>query len=169
MTRAELTYDEVGGTFAEAMPSGYRHVERRVRVGAGEASYRALVDGIMRWDVQRGAGLEVRAEGERVGEGVGVVCVTRVGPVRVKVPCRVVAVVDGPRRGGFAYGTLPGHPARGEEAFLAEIDADGEVWFTVKAFSRPGTWWAKLGAPVTRLMQRRVTEQYVAAARRFAG
>jgi uncharacterized protein (UPF0548 family) len=31
------------------------------------------------------------------------------------VPCRVVYVVDEPRRAGFAYGTLPGHPEIGGE------------------------------------------------------
>jgi uncharacterized protein (UPF0548 family) len=35
------------------------------------------------------------------------------GPIRV--PCRVVYVLDEPERRGFAYGTLPGHPESGEE------------------------------------------------------
>lgn len=169
MTGAGLTYGEVGGTLdPRGMPAGYHHVDRRVRVGAGEAAFRALGDGIMAWGIQRGAGLEVRAA-ERVAQDGEITCLTRVGPVRVKVPCRVVRVVDEPQCVGFAYGTLPGHPERGEEAFLAELDDAGDVWFTVRAFSRPGTWWSALGAPVARLMQKRVTDGYVAAARRLAG
>ncbi|MCF2530070.1 DUF1990 family protein [Yinghuangia soli] len=169
MATARLTYTEIGATLGSAMPPGYHHVERRVCVGSGERAFRALAEGIMRWEIQRGAGLEVRAAADRAAVDVDITCVTRVGPVRVPVPCRVVAVVDEAARAGFAYGTLPGHPERGEEAFLAEMGADGEVWFVVRAFSRPGPWWAKLGAPVAKMMQKRVTDQYVRAGQRLAG
>ena len=37
--------------------------------------------------------------------------------VALAVPCRIVSVIDGQTRWGFAYGTLPGHPEQGEEAF----------------------------------------------------
>ncbi len=85
----------------------------------------------------------------------------RLGPVRI--PVRIVRVVDEPDRRGFVYGTLPGHPEVGEEAFLAERDAAG-TWVHVRAFSRPGRWYARLGGPVTRLAQARMTERYVRAA-----
>ncbi|HEV8560641.1 MAG TPA: DUF1990 family protein [Actinophytocola sp.] len=42
-------------------------------------------------------------------------------------PGRVVHVVEEEHRRGFAYGTLPGHPECGEEAFLLERHADGTV------------------------------------------
>ncbi|WP_436773333.1 DUF1990 family protein [Yinghuangia sp. YIM S09857] len=167
MTAAVLTYSEVGGTLAEVMPVGYHHVERRVRVGRGERDFAVLADAILRWEVQRGAGLTVRAGAERAAVGVDITCGARVGPVRIPVPCRVVAVLDEPARKGFAYGTLPGHPERGEEAFWAELHADGEVWFVVRAFSRPGTWWSKLGAPFARFMQKQVTDRYLRAGERL--
>jgi uncharacterized protein (UPF0548 family) len=85
----------------------------------------------------------------------------RLGPLTV--PVRVVRVVDEPDRRGFVYGTLPGHPETGEEAFLVERDADG-TWIKVRAFSRPARWYSRLGGPVTSWMQRRYTERYVAAA-----
>ncbi|MGW0657881.1 DUF1990 family protein [Streptodolium elevatio] len=167
MTAATLTYSEVGATLADEMPAGYHHVERRVRVGRGDADFAALAEGVMRWEIQRGAGLTVRAGADRAAVGVDITCGARVGPVRVPVPCRVVAVLDEPDRKGFAYGTLPGHPERGEEAFWAEKAADGEVWFVVRAFSRPGTWWSKLGAPFARLMQKQVTNRYMRAGQRL--
>lgn len=37
------------------------------------------------------------------------------------------------------------------------------MWFTVRAFSRPATWYARLGAPVTAMVQRVVTERYLRA------
>lgn len=167
MTTVQLTYSEVGATLADDMPPGYHHVERRVRVGRGEGDFAALAEGVMRWEIQRGAGLTVRTAAERAAVGVVITCGARVGPVRVPVPCRVVAVLDEPGRKGFAYGTLPGHPERGEEAFWAELALDGEVWFVVRAFSRPGTWWSRLGAPFARLMQKQVTNRYLRAAERL--
>jgi uncharacterized protein (UPF0548 family) len=161
----ELTYVAIGTTLgAQGMPPGYRHIARRIRVGHGQAAFDALADGILRWGIQRRAGLEVRSASERAAVGVDVTCVARVGPLRVAAPCRVVGVVDEPgRRAGFAYGTLPGHPECGEEAFLAEAGGDGDVWFVVRAFSRAGVWWSKVGAPVARVVQRRVTDRYLRA------
>ncbi|MFC7574081.1 DUF1990 family protein [Klenkia terrae] len=59
--------------------------------------------------------------------------------LRVREPIRVVAVVDTPDRRGFAYGTRPGHPVSGEEAFVVHRDAEGAVWLTLRSLTRPGT------------------------------
>lgn len=83
------------------------------------------------------------------------------GPVRVVAPCRIVYVTDEVDRFGFAHGSLPGHPERGEEAFHVGRDADGVVTFDVVAFSRPADWKARIGSPVTRAVQRRVTKGYL--------
>jgi uncharacterized protein (UPF0548 family) len=86
-----------------------------------------------------------------------------VGPISLDCPVRVIYVVDDPACKGFAYGTLPGHPARGEEAFLVEQEEDGSVWLTVKAFSRPSglRWW--LASPILRVVQARVTARCLRA------
>ena len=89
------------------------------------------------------------------------------GPVWAVAPCRIVYVVDEADRFGFAYGTLPGHPEQGEEAFIVESRADGDVRFSVTAFSRPAGTVAKLGAPITRMIQRRVTAGYLNALREY--
>lgn len=166
-----MTYPEVGATLdlAEPMPSGYRHVERRVRMGEGSETFRRVADGVLGWQVLRGAGLEVRSAAARVAVGVEVTSALRLGPVRIGAPCRVVGVLDEGDRAGFAYGTLAGHPESGEEAFVVERDFEDVVWFTIRAFSRPATWWSRLGGPATRAIQRVVTNRYVAAARDLAG
>jgi uncharacterized protein (UPF0548 family) len=81
----------------------------------------------------------------------------------VLAPCRVVTVVDEPHRQGFAYGSLPGHPERGEESLVLSLLDDQTVELTLVAFSRPALWWSRAAAPVTRWVQRRVTARYVAA------
>ena len=62
------------------------------------------------------------------------------GPVKVGFRCRVVDVFDEPRRKGFSYGTLRGHPEAGEEAFTLVWNEDDSVVLHVVAFSsrRPG-------------------------------
>lgn len=80
---------------------------------------------------------------------------------RMYAPVRVVYVVNEPGRIGFAYGTLPGHPASGEESFLVEHLSDDSVWIVVRAFSRPSTWYYRLGSPVLRIFQARATKRYL--------
>lgn len=70
-----------------------------------------------------------------------------VGSLAVEAPVRVVYLVDEPHRKGFAYGTLPGHPESGEEAFVVELHDGGAVTFAITAFSRPPTSLAASEVP----------------------
>ena len=82
----------------------------------------------------------------------------------MRVPCRVVYVVDEPDRRGFAYGTLPGHPESGEELFCVRYDpATDAVYAEISAFSRPALWWSRIGAPVARVAQRFIGQRYLRA------
>lgn len=86
-----------------------------------------------------------------------------VGPVSLRIPCRVVYVVDEPDRRGFAYGTLPGHPEAGEERFVLRRRDDGSVELTIAAFSRPASMLAKVGGPLSRKIQDMMTQRYLRA------
>ena len=154
-----LTYTEVGAT-AGTMPAGYHHLRKSSVIGHGRDRFeQAAADG-MRYGMLRGAGLRVDAS--RPIAEVGGHVLVHLGPV--PAPCRVVYVVDEPERRGFAYGTLPGHAESGEELFLVSYDArTAAVHAEVKAFSRHATWWSRLGAPVTSLVQRLVTDRYLHA------
>ncbi|MCS5720304.1 DUF1990 domain-containing protein [Herbiconiux sp. CPCC 205763] len=83
--------------------------------------------------------------------------------LRFRAPIRVVYLVNEPGRIGFAYGTLPGHPESGEESFVVEHLSDDSVWIVVRAFSRPSTWFYRLGLPVLRIVQARATRRYLRA------
>ena len=156
-----FTYPEVGGTAGE-LPPGYQHLHAARVVGTGRELFEQCAETILTWGVQRGAGLRV-VPGGRVEVGAENRIGLGLGPLRTWAPCRVVYVVDEPNRKGFAYGTLPGHPERGEESFVVTIDDEGSVEFEVTAFSKPATWFARLGGPVTKLVQRRVTWRYLEA------
>jgi uncharacterized protein (UPF0548 family) len=163
----DLTYPEHGAT-RSGLPPGYRHVVRHVRIGAGEATFDRAVAAVFGWRVHRGAGLTV-LQGPR--PVVDAVVVIRLGPpvLGPVAPCRVVYVVDEPRRRGFAYGTITGHPFSGEESFVVEWADDDGVYFDIRAFSRPATLLVRLAAPVVRLVQNIVTDRFVRALREAAG
>ena len=160
---AALTYAEVGSTRASRMPKGYRHLHRRVELGVGTERFERAAEAVLGWEVQRRAGLKVRASTEQVVEGSVAVIRLGVGNLSVNAPVRVVYVIDEPQRQGFAYGTLPGHPECGEEAFVVERGEGGAVTFTITAFSRASTLLTRLGGPVSRIIQSRVTNRYLRA------
>jgi uncharacterized protein (UPF0548 family) len=89
-----------------------------------------------------------------------------VGTLRLRVPCRVVYTVEESRRRGFAYGTLPGHPESGEEAFIVEHHSDDTVSFTITAFSKPSTVIARIAGPAGRLIQSWTTTRYLRSLQR---
>ena len=95
----------------------------------------------------------------------GSVAVIRLGLgiLSVDAPVRVVYVVDEPQRAGFAYGTLPGHPECGEEAFIVELHEDEQVTFSITAFARPSSLLARAGGPLSRGVQSWVTNRYLRA------
>ena len=97
----------------------------------------------MAWRVQERSGLHVRASDARAQAGSVVQMTLGVGTVGVRIPCRVVQVIEEPDRAGFAYGTLPGHPESGEESFVVERRPDGSLTFTITAYSRPATRLAR--------------------------
>lgn len=156
-----LTYPEVGRTFGP-LPTGYRHLERKHRLPAG-TTFEDAARALLTWQVQARSGLQVAASSAEVALDEVVVLRLGIGRLAVAIPCRVVTVIDEPRRRGFAYGTLPGHPERGEEAFLLEQRDDGSVDFTITAFSRPATRLARLGGPVSTGVQNLMTNRYLHA------
>ena len=154
-----LTYPDVGAT-ATAPPDGYHLVRMSRRIGSGRQRFEQAAEQVMRYGMLRGAGLRVSASTEVAQVGSNVL--GRLGPF--VAPCRVVYVVDEPNRRGFAYGSLPGHAVRGEEMFGVRYDpADGAVYSEVVAFSRPATWWSRLGAPALSVVQRLVSRRYLSA------
>jgi uncharacterized protein (UPF0548 family) len=163
LREAPFTYTEVGATRGDSPPDGFHHLARSRPVGRGEKRFADVAEAVLGWRMHRGAGLTVHASDARVTEGTVAVVRLGVGPLGVDAPVRVVHVVDEPARQGFAYGTLRGHPECGEESFVAELAADGTVRLTITAFSRPATVGARLGGPLTRAVQRRVTERYLRA------
>ena len=167
--RAALTYADVGATAREDLldqpPRGFRPADRWAPIGTGRALFERAGADVQRWGMQRGAGIRIRTTTLTPGRALveGDEAHLRIGWWPLDVPVRVVYVVDEPRRRGFAYGTLPGHPESGEELFEVCWGEDDVVRAHVRAFSRPGLFAVRLGAPVARLVQEVYTRRYLRA------
>jgi uncharacterized protein (UPF0548 family) len=159
---APLTYPEVGAT-AGTMPAGYDHVRRSAIIGHGRERFEAAADALFAWRMHERAGLRVTTSTPTAVAGSVLVAQLGVGPARFAIPTRVVYVIDEENRRGFAYGTLAGHPERGEEAFVVDLREDDQVTFTVTAFSRPARWYSRATAPAVRVVQRWMTNRYLRA------
>ncbi|WP_306327955.1 DUF1990 family protein [Streptomyces venezuelae] len=153
--RPTLSYREVGATRTpEALPEGYHHLRYDTVVGHGRAAFEAAGAAVTTFRMHRASGARLLADAERAAAGVAVEVSAGLGRLRIAVPCTVIWTAHEQDRVGFAYGTLTGHPERGEESFMVHLEADGTVRFTVTAFSRPASWYTRLAGPVVPLLQR---------------
>jgi uncharacterized protein (UPF0548 family) len=148
---AELTYPQVGATRHGPLPGGYHHLRHRCALPAG--CFETAADAVLSWRLHRVAGVRMRTDAPRATGGVLVTAGLGLGPVRLWGPCQVVWSEDSATLAGFGYGTLPGHPERGEEAFVVGREDDGTVWFEVRAFSVPDRWFTRAGGPAVRFVQ----------------
>lgn len=156
MTGTPLNYPDAGATQkgAALWPAGYRKLQVRSRLGRGDADFEAAAEAVTTWRLHRAAGVRFGTDALRAAPGVEVEVGLGIGALRLHAPCRVVWTVAEERRAGWAYGTLPGHPVRGEEAFVVSQEEDGTVWLDVLAFSRPVTWPTVAAGPLLPVFQR---------------
>ncbi|MGI3779415.1 MAG: DUF1990 family protein [Janthinobacterium lividum] len=161
LARLRLTYPEVGAT-SGTLPAGYHHLDVSRVVGHGRDWFDVAAARVLTWEVQRRAGLSVDAARE-VALGGRAVLRMRVGPVPVRAPVEVVVVTAEPDRVGFAYGTLVGHPERGEERFEVVLRDDDAVEARIRAFSRPGRWFTSFAGAVGRRLQQATAMRYLDA------
>ena len=158
----ELTYHYARAT-KSSLPTGYHHQHAATVIGSGPEIFGAAAAELVSWQAHLRAGLWVTASTATAEPGSVVVLGVGVGPLRIRAPCRVVYTITEPQRRGFAYGTLPGHPESGEEAFTISHREDGLVVFTITAFSRPATTAARAAWPLELLIQRHFTLSYLRA------
>lgn len=140
-------------------PAGYTVDRNRVRLGDGPEVYERACAALGRWEMFRIDWAGVYPRDADQAEGSTVAILARGHGLWCLVSCRVIQKVEGHgavERLGFVYGTLPGHLLAGEERFSVTWDrADGSVWFTIEAFSRPATLLGTVLRPFVRPYQKR--------------
>ena len=156
-----FSYEFVGALSTGSAPAGFNELRRSTQLNRRD--FAAATQDLLTWRMHSRAGLKVHASDSPLVVGTVVLMRWGAGTLSLKIPCRVVSVIDEPRRQGFAYGTLTGHPEAGEEQFVLEHREDGGIKFTIVAFSRPASTSAKLAGPVGLFAQRYMTHRYLAA------
>jgi uncharacterized protein (UPF0548 family) len=144
--------------------SRYSRSEVSAVIGNGDAVWERAVRDVLRWRVKTASGFAVDRAGP-VSRGDHVTVTARLFGVTIVEPVEVVAVVEESDRVGFAYRTMPGHPVRGEEAFIVHRRGD-EVRLTVRSLTRaaPQQPWRIL-YPLLRVAQRIARGRYLRALR----
>ncbi|MFI2346354.1 DUF1990 family protein [Streptomyces sp. NPDC019443] len=163
-----LNYPETGATRLGPLPDGYHHLHHTARIGRGHAVFEAAGAAVTSWRMHRGSGARVRTTAARAEPGARLEVSLGVGRLRFTAPCEVIWTAYEKDRTGFAYGTLAGHPERGEESFIVDIRDDGSVWFTVMAFSRPASWYTRLAGPLVPVVQKWYAKRLGRTVRRLA-
>jgi uncharacterized protein (UPF0548 family) len=143
-------------------PHGFHHTRSNRQIGTTRADFERARLGLQQWQAHRRSGIEVFPSEAAVADGATVAILTRQLGLWVLAACRVTSVVDEHNVFGFTYATLPGHPEDGYESFIVRID-DNSVVFDIEAVSRPGILLVRLATPVTRQIQKRATDAYLAA------
>jgi uncharacterized protein (UPF0548 family) len=164
---AQPTYADVGASLADLEPEGYHHDRYQIRLGRGPETFERAADGLRAWQAHTAPGFRVFPQDEEIQTGATVVVTLGTPFLALAAPCRIVRVLDEHTRWGFAYGTLPGHPEEGEEAFVVSISADQTVLFEIVAFSRPSDPLVRLSGPLGRCIQKGGTNGYLRALRRY--
>jgi len=163
----DVTYDHVGSTLEPRGGGRPRYREDHRDIGHGRADFERAVLGLRSWVCHRAIGAGVHPADAPIAVGTDVIVSLPVGPFTALAPDRVVAVVEEADRVAFAYGTLPGHPEKGEECYSVELRPDGVVRFTIGVDAVPGNVVMWLGGPVVLRMQRQALQGYLAGLAEF--
>jgi uncharacterized protein (UPF0548 family) len=171
LAHRSLTYRAVGATLPRdpmPTPAGYRAYTKTVKIGEGAARWQFASTALLRWGVKTRSGFTIHTD--TVSDGTPQVIldqrywlIAHLGPLRIKEPIQVIAVIDEPNRTAFAYGTLSGHPVSGEEAFIVERHTDDSVWLTIRSITQPTTGPWHLARPAVAIAQRLYRRRYLRA------
>jgi uncharacterized protein (UPF0548 family) len=167
LENTEPTYSDIGATLAGKKPEGFHQDHYEAVIGQGVDVFERAVEGLKTWKAHRLPGMRVFPGDQVIRTGATVVVTLGTPIASVAAPCRVVGIIDGQTRWGFAYGTLPGHPEQGEESFAVSMSPDDTVHFEIEAFSRPSDPLVRLSGPIGRGIQRGGTASYLRALKRF--
>jgi uncharacterized protein (UPF0548 family) len=156
--RKPFSYAEVGAS-KEGAPRGYNLDHNRIKLGEGAESFALARRAIQNWQMFNLGWVEVLEKDAPIAVGTcALVIVRHFGFYSLNLS-RIVYVLEEEapvKRYGFAYGTLEGHAERGEERFTVEWNPqDNSVYYDLLAFSQPRHPLARLGYPVSRMLQKR--------------
>jgi len=163
---APFSYAAVGATrdgsiSDSSVPAGYTVDRNRVLLGSGEEIFAKARRKLKSWAMFDLGWVSTFPRRVDIQPGAVIaVVVSHFGFWSVNLS-RIVFVEKGC---GFAYGTLEEHAASGEEKFTVSFDqTDGSVFYDILAFSKPNHALARIGYPLSRILQKRFARDSMAA------
>ena len=151
----DITYENRGASAKAEKVPGFDNDFQRVNIGQGAAAFEKACEAIRHWRMFPPAWTIILPPDTPIQAGETVAMYAKAFGIWWRNSCRIIYIVNEPGRFGFAYGTLPGHIECGEELFQVEQDENGQVWYTLRAFSKPKRWYAKIAYPLMRMFQAR--------------
>ncbi len=166
--RLALSYDPIG--IAKQSPAGFNTDLATGVVGQGREAFERAKLALTQWRHYELGWAELWPRGAAVEPGTVVgVLVHHLGFWSLNA-CRVVYGIgdmQSETNFGFAYGTLTNHAEMGEEIFEVRLEPESEsVIYRIQAVSKPRAALARIGYPITRVLQERFRRNSIDAMRR---
>jgi uncharacterized protein (UPF0548 family) len=153
--RLSVTYPPIKGTQSAENIASFDNDFLKEKIGSGEKDFAAAKEAIRQWYMFPRSWTVILPTNAPIQTGTTIAMYARFMGIWWRNACKIVYIVDENRRFGFAYGTLPAHIECGEELFLVEMDKNNDIYYTVKAFSKPRHILAKIAYPIMRRLQDR--------------
>jgi uncharacterized protein (UPF0548 family) len=152
-----LSYGPIG--LVGSTTDRHRLDELTVTIGRGAADFERARAALIAWKQFEVGWIDVFPPRAPVAVGTVVAVLIRHLGFWSLNGCRVVYIVssdEDDRRFGFAYGALTNHAEAGEELFEVFLDRQtDDVFYRIRATSRPQAVLARLGHPFVRMLQAR--------------
>ncbi len=163
---ADFTYPNVGATRKVSggpsiftTTSSYTIDHNELKIGNGEQDFERAKQAIRDWRMFDFPWVQLCWPNTPIEEDRKVAILIRHFGFYSLNAARIVYTIDESDWFGFAYGTLADHGESGEERFSVRFDREtGDVIYDLYAFSRPSHWLARLGYPLTRVLQKQFAE-----------
>ncbi len=162
-----LSYHPIG--IAKRSPRGFTLDEASAVIGHGEQAFARAKTVLAEWRHFELGWVELFPRGAAIEPGSVVAVLVRHLGFWSLNGCQVVYTLGHRLTGpsfGFAYGTLTNHAELGEEIFEVSLAPESEeVVYRIRAVSKPRAALARLGYPLTRMLQARFRRDSIIALR----
>lgn len=165
--RKTFSFPNVGATRIETQ-KGYDNDESFVYLGHGEDIWNNAKRVLIEWKQFPAPWTRIYSTMTSIEKGNSVVVLFKIIGIWWINSARIVYTFDEKNKFGFAYGTLPGHVEKGEECFWVKRDSKGNVFYCIKAFSKPAYWFVWLAYPLARMYQRRFVRESMAIVKKLS-
>lgn len=167
LERAEhmsYSYPDPGMLAQTTHTPGYQRDSYRFVISPNPQDFDRAARAVLHLEMHRKSGIVAHTKGDLRPGSVIAMC-AQVSALHVDAWCRVISVTKDVDRAGFTYGTLENHPEEGEESFVVARGSSGAIELEIEAISRPHGLAARLASPISRRLQKRMTERYPKALR----